>query len=36
MNRIFNPGGGCRKLHALDFATIIHLGTTGFCKRHLP
>ena len=36
MGRIFNTSGGFRKLHTFNFATIIHLGTIGFCKRYIP
>ena len=36
MSKIYNPSGGYRKLHAFNFATIIHLGTISFCKRYLP
>lgn len=36
MSRIYNTSGGYRKLHAFNFATIIHLGTISFCKRYLP
>lgn len=36
MSKIYNPSGGFRKLHAFNFATIIHLGTISFCKRYLP
>ena len=32
MGRIYNTSGGFRKLHAFNFATIIHLGTISFCK----
>lgn len=33
MSQIFNKSGGYRRLHSFNFATIIHLGTMGFCKR---
>jgi len=36
MPRIYNTSGGFRKLHSFNFATIIHLGTIGFCKRYIP
>ena len=36
MDRIYNTSGGYRKLHTFNFATIIHLGTMGFCKRFIP
>ena len=36
MSRIYNTSGGFRKLHAFNFATIIHLGTIRFCKRYIP
>ncbi len=36
MSRIYHTSGGYRKLHAFNFATIIHLGTLDFCKRHIP
>jgi len=36
MGRIYNTSGGFRKLHSFNFATIIHLGTTRFCKRYIP
>ena len=36
MARIYNTSGGFRKLHSFNFATIIHLGTTSFCKRYIP
>ena len=36
MSRIYSTSGGFRKLHAFNFATIIHLGTLGFCKRYIP
>ncbi|MBN1669566.1 MAG: topoisomerase DNA-binding C4 zinc finger domain-containing protein [Kiritimatiellae bacterium] len=36
MSRIYNTSGGYRKLHSFNFATIIHLGTVSFCKRHIP
>ena len=36
MNRIYRPSGGYRKLHAFNFAAIIHLGTIRFCKRYIP
>lgn len=36
MGRIYNTSGGFRKLHSFNFATIIHLGTTSFCKRYIP
>ncbi|HMO52640.1 MAG TPA: four helix bundle suffix domain-containing protein [Kiritimatiellia bacterium] len=35
MSDIYHPSGGYRKLHAFNFATIIHLGTISFCKRYL-
>lgn len=35
MSRIYNPSGGFRKLHSFNFATIIHLGTISFCRRHI-
>jgi four helix bundle suffix protein len=35
MSQIYHPSGGYRKLHAFNFATIIHLGTISFCKRYL-
>jgi len=35
VSRICNPSGGFRRLHASNFATIIHLGTISFCKRYL-
>ena len=35
MSNIYNTSGGYRKLHAFNFATIIHLGTISFCKRYL-
>ncbi len=35
MGRIYNQSGGFRKLHSFNFATIIHLGTISFCKRHI-
>ena len=35
MSRIYNTSGGYRKLHSFNFATIIHLGTMGFCKRFI-
>jgi four helix bundle suffix protein len=36
MSKIFSTSGGYRKLHSFNFATIIHLGTIGFCKRYVP
>jgi len=36
MSKIYNQSGGYRKLHSFNFATIIHLGTMGFCKRYIP
>lgn len=36
MSQIYNTSGGYRKLHAFNFATIIHLGTISFCKRYVP
>ena len=36
MDRIYSTSGGYRKLHTFNFATIIHLGTMGFCKRFIP
>jgi four helix bundle suffix protein len=36
MSKIYNPSGGYRRLHTFNFATIIHLGTIGFCKRYIP
>jgi restriction system protein len=36
MSKIYNRSGGYRKLHSFNFATIIHLGTISFCKRHIP
>jgi len=35
MSNIYHVSGGYRKLHAFNFATIIHLGTISFCKRYL-
>jgi len=35
MSGIYNHSGGFRKLHTFNFATIIHLGTTSFCKRYI-
>jgi len=35
MSNIYHVSGGFRKLHAFNFATIIHLGTISFCKRYL-
>ncbi|HBC87491.1 MAG TPA: four helix bundle protein [Lentisphaeria bacterium] len=35
MSRIYNHSGGYRRLHAFNFATIIHLGTISFCKRYI-
>ena len=35
MSRIYNTSGGYRKLHAFNFATIVHLGTISFCKRYV-
>jgi len=32
---MYHPSGGYRKLHAFNFAAIIHLGTIRFCKRYL-
>jgi restriction system protein len=34
-SKIYNNSGGYRKLHAFNFATIIHLGTISFCKRYI-
>jgi four helix bundle suffix protein len=36
MDRIYSTSGGYRRLHTFNFATIIHLGTMGFCKRFIP
>ncbi len=36
MSQIYNTRGGFRKLHSFNFATIIHLGTIRFCKKHIP
>jgi len=33
---IFNRSGGYRKLFSFNFATIVHLGAIGFCKRFIP
>lgn len=35
MSKIYHASGGFRKLHAFNFATIIHLGTISFCKKHI-
>jgi len=35
MSRIYNQSGGFRRLHAFNFATIVHLGTISFCKRFI-
>ena len=35
MSKIYSHSGGYRKLHSFNFATIIHLGTISFCKRHI-
>ncbi len=35
MSRIYNKSGGYRKLHSFNLATIVHLGTMGFCKRFI-
>ena len=35
MSKIYGHSGGYRKLHSFNFATIIHLGTISFCKRHI-
>jgi len=36
MTKIFNKSGGYRKLFSFNFATIVHLGAIGFCKRFIP
>lgn len=36
MSTIFNNSGGYRKLYSFNFATIVHLGVIGFCKRFIP
>jgi restriction system protein len=32
---IFKKSGGFRRLHSLNFATIVHLGAMRFCKRFI-
>ena len=32
---IFKKSGGFRRLHSLNFATIVHLGSMRFCKRFI-
>jgi restriction system protein len=32
---IFRKSGGFRRLYSLNFATIVHLGVMGFCKRFI-
>lgn len=32
MSKIYNPSGGYRKLHAFNFASIIHLGTISLSE----
>lgn len=32
---IFRKSGGYRRLYSLNFATIVHLGVMGFCKRFI-
>jgi len=34
-SRIYHQSGGFRRLHAFNFATIVHLGTIRFCKRFI-
>ena len=36
MPSIFKRSGGYRKLYSFNFATIVHLGAIGFCKRFIP
>ncbi len=36
MASIFKRSGGYRKLYSFNFATIVHLGAIGFCKRFIP
>ena len=35
MPGIYHQSGGYRKLHSFNFASIIHLGTISFCRRHI-
>ncbi len=36
MTGIFKRSGGYRRLYSFNFATIVHLGAIGFCKRFIP